>query len=168
MNITIKKIETDEEMHGKAYVHWKSWQETYPGLIDQKFLDNLTVEKCEELAKKHPDNTLIAKDGDKVVGFVTYGKYRWEKELADHGEIMAIYVLSKYYGIGVGAKLMYAGMCELSEYSKVALLVLKDNRRAIKFYEKCGFEMDGTEFEDETLKTKEVRMIMNRNQLLIV
>ena len=27
MNIVIKKMETDAEIKGKAYVHWKSWQE---------------------------------------------------------------------------------------------------------------------------------------------
>ena len=31
-------------------------------------------------AFEYPDNTLIAKDGEKVVGFVSYGTYRWEEE----------------------------------------------------------------------------------------
>lgn len=33
MQITIKKMETDDEIRGKAYVHWKSWQEAYPGML---------------------------------------------------------------------------------------------------------------------------------------
>ena len=27
MGITFKKMETDDEIKGKAYVHWKLWQE---------------------------------------------------------------------------------------------------------------------------------------------
>lgn len=34
MNITVKAMETDAEIRGKAYVHWKSWHEAYKGLVD--------------------------------------------------------------------------------------------------------------------------------------
>jgi len=159
MDIVIKKMETDEERKGKAYVHWKSWQEAYRGLISQKYLDNLTIETCEEYANKYQENTIIAKDGEKVIGFVCYGEYRWKEELTDCGEIMAMYVLSEYYGAGVSQKLMQAGLDEIAMYPKVTVLVLKENARAIRFYEKCGFQFDGLVFEDESLSAKEIRMI---------
>ena len=50
MNIVIKKMESDDEIKGKAYVHWKSWQEAYSGIVDQRYLDSLTLEKCEKTA----------------------------------------------------------------------------------------------------------------------
>lgn len=37
----------------------------------------------------------VAKDGDKVIGFVGYGKYR-DDTLSDCGEVFAIYVLADY------------------------------------------------------------------------
>ncbi|WP_022778856.1 hypothetical protein [Butyrivibrio sp. AE3009] len=46
MSIEIKKMETDDEFKGKAYVHWKGWQEAYTGIVDQGYLDGLTLEKC--------------------------------------------------------------------------------------------------------------------------
>ena len=95
MKITVKKMETDDEIKGKAYVHWKSWQEAYPGLVDQEYLNQLTLEKCETIANKWTENILVAKDEEKVVGFVGYGKYRNE-ELENTGEIFAIYVLKDY------------------------------------------------------------------------
>ena len=54
---------------------------------------------------------------------------------------------------------MQVGLREL-DYPQVAVWVLKDNIRAIKFYEKCGFRFDGRE-EELTLGTPivEVRMI---------
>jgi len=45
MDIIIKKMESDAEIKGKAYVHWKSWQEAYPGMVAQSYLDKLTLEK---------------------------------------------------------------------------------------------------------------------------
>ncbi len=42
MDIEIKKMETDEEKRGKAFVHWKSWHEAYPGLVDQGYLEDKT------------------------------------------------------------------------------------------------------------------------------
>ena len=76
MNIVIKKMETDAEIKGKAYVHWKSWQEAYSGIVDQRYLDSLTLDKCEKIAFRRTDNVIIAKDGDSVIGFVGFGKYR--------------------------------------------------------------------------------------------
>jgi len=54
---------------------------------------------------------------------------------------------------------MQAGLGKL-DYPQVAVWVLKDNIRAIKFYEKCGFRFDGRE-EELALGTPivEVRMI---------
>ena len=161
MDIVIKKMETDEEKKGKAYVHWKSWQEAYRGLISQEYLDNLMIETCEEYANKYPENTIIAKEGENVIGFVCYGEYRWKEELIDCGEIIAMYVLSEYYGKGVAQKLMQAGLEEIATYPKVAVLVLKDNARAIRFYEKCGYRFDGLEFRDESLDANEMRMILD-------
>ncbi len=33
----IKPLETESEMLGKAYVHWKAWQEAYADLLPQEF-----------------------------------------------------------------------------------------------------------------------------------
>ena len=43
MNIIVKKMETDEEKRGKAYVHWKSWQEAYPGMVSQEYLQTKEI-----------------------------------------------------------------------------------------------------------------------------
>ena len=47
MNITIKRIETEDEIRGKAFVHWKAWHEAYTGLISQEYLDR-QIETGEE------------------------------------------------------------------------------------------------------------------------
>ena len=158
MCITIKKMETDDEIRGKAFVHWKSWQEAYPGLVDQAYLDKLTLEKCEDMAYRWPDNLLVAKDHERVVGFVGFGD-RGE-EAPDTGEIFALYVLAEYYGKGVAQQLMEAGLKQLEAYPQICLWVLKENQRAIRFYEKCGFIPDGEETVSAIIGAEEIRMTL--------
>ena len=161
MDITIKKMETDEEIRGKAYVHWASWHAAYTGLIDQAYLDKLTLEKCVEIAYQWPDNILVAKDGERVIGFVGAGTYR-DRSVSDTGEIFALYVLKEYYGTGVGKILTDAAIATFSDYPTVILWVLKGNGRAIRFYEKCGFRADGEEKALPALRASEIRMIYER------
>ena len=144
MNIIIKRMETDEEIKGKAFVHFKSWQEAYSGIVKQAYLDERTIEKCEEMALNTMDSTIIAKDGERVIGFVQYGKYNYG-DLENAGEIIALYVLSDYYGKGIGYHLMQEAMHYLSDYPQIALFVIKDNQRAIDFYTRFGFRFDGQE-----------------------
>ena len=158
----IKRMESDDEIKGKAYVHWKAWHEAYQGIIDQDYLDSLTLEKCEDIAYNWPDNLIIAKDGDRVVGFAGYGQSR-DEDLNNTGEIFAIYILKDYYGQGVGYRLMQEGLAKLEDYPQIAVWVLKENKRAIEFYKRCGFEFDGRE-EEIKLGTPvvEVRMVLDR------
>lgn len=142
----IKKMESEEEINGKAYVHYKCWHETYTELVDAKYLESITLEGCTAIAHRWLDNIMVAKEGDKVIGFAAYGAYR-DSALPEHGEIFAIYVLQEYYGKKVGYELMNAAFEKLSDYKKIAVWVLKGNTRAIRFYERYGFCFDGTEAE---------------------
>lgn len=141
---TISPMKTEEEINGKAYVHYQSWQETYAGLVDAAYLNKLTLETCRETAHRWPDNILVAKAGENVIGFVAYGAYR-DQTLPQCGEIYAIYVLREYHGKQVGYALMNAAFERLSDYAQIAVWVLKGNERAIRFYERYGFHFDGTE-----------------------
>ena len=145
-SVKIVPMQTDDEIDGKAYVHWKSWQETYDGLIDQSYLDGMTLEKCIKMAHRWRDNILIAKDGDRVIGFISYGNYR-DSSLPNAAEIYAIYLLRDYQGCKIGYRLMNAAMEQLSNYKQIALWVLHENKQAINFYQKYGFTFDGIQKE---------------------
>ncbi|MDE6261040.1 MAG: GNAT family N-acetyltransferase [Oscillospiraceae bacterium] len=161
---TIKPMESEGEIDGKGYVHYKSWHETYPGLIDADYLEGITLEKCTAIARRWPDNILVAKDGERVIGFVGCGAYR-DETLPGHGEVFAIYVLKKYQGQKVGYELMNAAFERLSDYQKIAVWVLKGNDRAIRFYERYGFRFDGG-LAEVTLggPNTELRMIYERKE----
>ncbi len=160
MNITIKKPETEEELRGKAYVQWRGWHEAYPGLVSREYLDKLTLERCEKMAFAWTDGILIARDGDRVVGFVGYGD-RGE-EAPGVGEIFALYILSEYYGTGLGRRLMEAGLERLRDYPRVCLWALMENARALRLFEKCGFLPDGAEMVSPNIGAAEIRMTLRR------
>ncbi len=141
-SICIKVAETDEELCGRGYVHCTSWQEAYRGIVSDRYLDSMTVEATTARARQFPENTLVAKDKEKVVGFAVYGPSR-DEDLMDAGEVIAIYVLSEYYHRKIGYRLMNEAFSRLGEYHAVFVWVPEKNERAIRFYHKYGFEFDG-------------------------
>ena len=145
-SIIIKTAETDEELCGRGYVHCTAWQEAYRGIVCDHYLDTMTVEATTARARNFPDNTLVAKDKDRVVGFAVYSKSR-DEDLPDAGEVDAIYVLSEYYGKKVGYRLMNEACSRLGECDTIFVWVLEKNKRAINFYHKYGFEFDGAKRE---------------------
>ncbi len=144
MDIIIKPMETEDEIRGKAYVHWKSWQDSYRGMVDQGYLDRMTLADTEEKAFRWRDNLLVAKDGERVVGFAGYGPARGEEGM---GEVFALYVLEEYQHRGIGYALIRQALSLLGDCRAVCLWVLKDNAKAIRFYERIGFRPDGREKE---------------------
>ena len=162
MKIIIKTMETPEEIEGKSLVHWQTWREAYDDLLPADFQETMTLEKCRFFSQKYPENTLIAMDGKKVVGFISYGNFC--DEAIQAGEIIALYVLKDYYGKGVSKQLMHAAFVALDQFSEIYLWVLKDNKRAIAFYQKMGFTFDGQEqILDLGKPVKELRMMCSSN-----
>ena len=163
MKIIIKTMETPEEIEGKSLVHWQTWREAYDNLLPAEYQETMTLDRCRFLSQKYPENTLIAMDGKKVVGFISYGNFR--DEAIQAGEIIALYVLKDYYGKGVSKQLMHAAFVALDQFSEIYLWVLKDNKRAIAFYQKMGFSFDG---QEKILKlgkpVKELRMMCSSNK----
>lgn len=145
-DIIITQMKTEDEISGKAYVHYKAWHETYSGLIDSDYMKTVTLEKCNNIAHRWLDNIMVAKNSDRVIGFIGYGAYR-DTTLPDYGEIYAIYVLEEYHHKKVGYALMNEAFNKLSGFKKIAVWVLKGNEKAIRFYKKYGFHFDGVEQE---------------------
>jgi RimJ/RimL family protein N-acetyltransferase len=124
-----------------ARVHVSSWQTAYVGLIDQAFLDAMSVESRIErwklLLGQDRTRVLVIEVEGSVVGFCSLGA-------TDHegwGEIYAIYVDPEYWGGGLGRELLAAGETALSAsgHGRAVLWVLEGNLRARVFYERQGW-----------------------------
>lgn len=162
MPITIKPLETEEEARGQAYVHYHAWQQTYTGLIDQSYLDGMSLKLSEKYALRALQNgytMYVAKDGERVIGFAAYGPYRGD-DLKDAGEVIAIYLLKEYYDRGIGWALMDAALNALQGYSRVCVWALRNNERAVRFYQRCGFSPDGAQKQLKLVKeVTEIRLV---------
>ena len=99
-------------------------------------------------------------DGDRVVGFVGYGHHGPEDP--DTGEVYALYVLPEYQGMGVGRQLLDAALDKLSAFPHLCLWAVKGNERAIRFYEKNGFRLNGEEKFVSSISAGGVKMIKER------
>lgn len=160
-HIKITPMKSDEAIEGKAYVHWKAWQETYAGLMPQAYVDQVTLEKCRAWAHQWPQNTLVLKWDNQVIGFSCFAESQ-DSGPGKAGEVTALYLLEDYQGQGLGLALMRATMEELGAMPEVILWVLKGNEKAIRFYKGYGFQFDGTE-RSEAYGT-ELRMVLQRGK----
>ncbi|MBR3893843.1 MAG: GNAT family N-acetyltransferase [Clostridia bacterium] len=133
---------TDAEKEEKGYVHWKSWQETYKGLMPDHYLSSLTLEKCIKMAFRFPKNTLLLKVNHQTVGFSCVGN---SLDTEGANELFAIYLLKEYYGQKLGYELLKRTVSSLADRRPLVLWVLRGNDRAIRFYEKFGFAFNGNE-----------------------
>ncbi|MBU5593510.1 GNAT family N-acetyltransferase [Clostridium sp. MSJ-4] len=131
-------------------IHSQSWKLAYKGIVPDEILNNITTEKRQKYFEKAltegwEEDAIIFND-NKAVGLICIGKCRDTDKEGSYGEIWGIYLLPEYWNMGIGSELINWGISELKKRNcdKVTLWVLEDNLNARKFYEKFGFEHDGT------------------------
>ena len=151
---------TEIEMDEKSYVHWKSWHETYVGLMPDDYLKNITLDKCIEMAHKWPQNTFLLKLNEKTVGFCCVGE---SADPEGATEIVAIYLLKEYQGKKLGYALLNNIILEHAKNEKIVLWVLESNEKAISFYNKFGFSFNGN--RKQLPFGMELQMEMNKKQV---
>jgi GNAT superfamily N-acetyltransferase len=141
-----------------AHLHVDVWDDAYTGLIPQGILDDRRekvanrVDRWRDILKGR-EPTWVAEDSDGPIGFASTGPPR-DNDMDDMLELYALYVRAAYYGTGVGYALFEVAVGDRAAY----LWVLAGNERAIGFYERQGFRLDGTEDEhDEGLHVRMVR-----------
>ncbi len=128
----------DRMMISKVYE--ESWKYAYKGIIPQDYLDSISQGSWVKSLDNQDWNTLICIDNGKIVGTSSFCKSRFE-QFQGWGEIISIYLLPDYIGMGYGKKLIEAVLLELKKqgYENIFLWVLEGNKRARNFYECCGF-----------------------------
>jgi len=147
----IRKAELSDA-RGIAEVHAASWQTAYRGFFPDDFLDNLSADKREtywqEAIELGRSGLLVYEKDGAIIGFASFGESRDEGAVeGETAELYAIYFdpvqWGKGYGAELGAEVLEA--LKAQRFPEVTLWVLKDNQRAIRFYEKLGFVPDGVE-----------------------
>ena len=137
-----------------AEIHAISWQAAYRGLLSESFLKGLTPASRLEwwksrLARVPPRwAILVVEDQGVVAGFASIGHCDDDDLRSETaGELYAMYVDPAGWDHGLGWGLLMAAedRFQADGYSRASLWVLRDNRRARRFYEVGGWKVDGAE-----------------------
>ncbi|WP_018156574.1 GNAT family N-acetyltransferase [Demetria terragena] len=139
-------------------LHVEVWREAYAGLMPAESLRRqdpavraerwrgLAVEQAEGLADAAGKSTRVAVHPEGMLaGFATVAPSR-DNDPPVPLELWALNVDSKFHGTGAAGQLLAATLGDRAAH----LWVLQGNERAIAFYRKHGFELDGeTRWDDD-------------------
>ena len=105
--------------------------------------DRATMWRC--LLAEGYSTILVAEVDGHIAGYVDFDAWEEEETPETGGEIMAIFVRPEEWGLGIGQALMREAMARSRDrgWVEVYLWVLLENRRAVDFFERLGFRMDG-------------------------
>ena len=83
------------------------WETTYRGIYPDNKFDNFSIEsECEKflnIINNLNTNLYVAKVENKLIGYMAIGKSP-RRQNSDTDEIVLLYILKDYQGIGVGKK----------------------------------------------------------------
>ncbi len=128
---------------GIAQVHIDTWRTSYPGIVPQDYLDNLSYEIHTQhwitwLSNPQTHAYIAEDETGQIVGFVSGGPGR-DDDLQYQAELYAIYILKDYQGQGNGRsltrtlveRLLQEGMSSMLLWTLLA-------GPASRFYESLG------------------------------
>lgn len=152
MSLLIRKA-TVEDISEIAVIHVDGWHGAYGGIIDQDFIESLTVEWRIEDWKSRVEETetWIAFQNGVAAGFVSFGSLRTPPPGTSKirplysSEIYALYLKQDFYRQAIGTKLLKKSVEELSQqkHKSLCLWVIEKNKRARSFYEVMGGQRIG-------------------------
>jgi ribosomal protein S18 acetylase RimI-like enzyme len=132
------------DVNGIANVHVRTWKSTYKGIVNQSYLDRLSVDKSIDnnlrVLKNNTNLVYVAINvQQEIIGFVVAGDCR-DKSLGENlGEIYGIYVLKEHSNKGIGKRLLSIVFDKFLKLGKHSVVVdFLAGNEAEKFYYKLG------------------------------
>jgi L-amino acid N-acyltransferase YncA len=127
----IRQAVADDAAH-IANVQVRSWQSSYKGLVDEDYLQSMSIPERESrwkewLAAGPSHFVFVLEENRRVTGFISGGKIRSEHTY--DSEIYALYLLKEAQRKGYGTSLIKKMAASLYDQGKNSLIVwvLKDN-----------------------------------------
>lgn len=149
------RLATEADIPAIARLHIEGWKAAYGGLVDQPYLDSLSLDKrindWTGWMSSGESETLIAERDGQPVGFITSGRTKTPPPGSSpirpthSAEIYALYLHSDVWRQGIGGELIRKAAENLKnrKHSTLCLWVLEGNDRAKRFYEKMGGQRIG-------------------------
>ena len=140
----VRKVTKNDDFESIGNIYASSWKTAYHGIVPQDYLDNLSGNRWTKVLKNSEYDAFVVMDGKKYAGTSSVSPAR-DASMKGWGEIISIYLLPEYWGRRYAQPLFQTSVNALRAmgFGSVFLWVLRENIRARKFYEKCGFEKNG-------------------------
>ena len=134
-----------------ARVHIQSWIDAYTEILaPEEFEKRSMAERTRHWTEllDNPDVVVsLGEMGGSPAGFVSVGPASEEDVEGDlrTGEVAALYLVKAAWGTGLGRKILAVGTdCLVKRgFADAVLWVLRENKRARRFYEANGWTFDG-------------------------
>ena len=134
-----------------ASVNIQSWKDTYPGIMPQKRLDGLNMERCTKHWQANirgAFTVLVAELEGRIVGFLSGGD-NIEYQACETGlgnacdcELGALYLLQEFQGRGIGKALFQRFVELMKQDSRRTMIVwVAEKNRSTGFYAAMGGEL---------------------------
>lgn len=114
----------------------------------QKYLaENLSLEKLKSEIENPNSEFYFAENENEVLGYlkINFGDAQTENQGNEALEIERIYVLKEFFPLKIG-QILFEKSVEIAQEKNMKFIwlgVWEENKRAIRFYEKNGFEIFG-------------------------
>lgn len=147
---------TPADIPAIANLHIEGWKAAYGGLVDQAYLDGLSVEQRTQDWKgwmaDGESHSLIAEMEGAPAGFITAGRTKTPPPGSSpirplySAEIYALYLHPDMWRKGIGSALLRQAATDLKakKHSSLCLWVMDGNARGKAFYEKMGGQKVGS------------------------
>lgn len=159
-----------EDLRAVAEIAIRGWQTAYRGIVDDEYLDSLSIEEnYQKQIKDYKENGfIVAEQEGEVVGFCRYivgNNYQDEYPEVDC-ELCALYVKPEEKRNGIGRALVEYVKNEFrrNNLNKMIIWCFKDNYPSRAFYEKMGGELCGETTCIRGREYLEVGFIYNLNE----
>ena len=144
MEIRFGKNEAD--FGSASYLYAMGWKAGYKGIFSEALLSGIPLDFWVSAFRSFHESqrfqlAILSAQGEDL-GAGAWGLSRDYDDPA-LGEVTSLYLLPKCWGKGYASALMDFMLDKLKEMGcrKAHVWVLTENRRAQRFYEKCGFQM---------------------------
>ena len=145
-NIVVRKAHYTE-IPVLAKIQCAAWKAAFGDIITEETMEKYTEEgKCANVIRRVITREIgtiyIAGIDNRAAGMMF-----WKAIDKRTAEIAALHTLKKVWGKGVGRALMDKALSDMVEdgFFGAKVWVFKENIRARKFFEKCGFVLTGHE-----------------------
>ncbi len=169
-SMTVREA-TPSDARDVALIHVRSWRVAYRGILPPEVLKRLSVEsraqRWEERLERGGSLVLVAREGNRIVGWAAAGPSRDKDAGPRTGELYGLYVDPERWRAGAGRTLWALVRTRLKRrrFADATLWVLAANLRARAFYEAVGFTQDPRTHKNLDLEGHKLRGVRYRISL---